>query len=126
MTSTTVIDDYIASAPEAGRETLRQIAAILRAAAPGATESLKWRKPVWEGRRILYSFTGYKEYATFMPTASSLDGFRTAVEAVGLETTEHTIRIPYGAEVPETLFREIAEHRVRDVEEHDALWVRAG
>ena len=52
--------------------------------------------------------------------------FRDAVKAAGLGTTEHTIQVPYGAEVPEALFRAIAEHRVRDVEEHGALWVRAG
>lgn len=124
--TTAAIDAYIDAAPEAGRATLRAVAEVLRAVAPDAVEAIKWRQPVWEGRRILFSLTAYQGYAAFMPTASTLDGFRAEVEAAGLETTSHRIKLPYGAPVPTELLRRIAEHRERDVREHDARWAGPG
>jgi len=116
------IDAYIDASPEAARPTLHELAAILRAAAPGATEAIKWRVPVWEGRRILYSLSAYKSHAAFMPTSGTLDRFREEVEAAALTTTEHMIQFPYGVPVPVDLVRRIAAAREEDVRVNDARW----
>ena len=116
------VDAYIEAAPVDARPTLRELAAILREAAPGATEAIKWRVPVWEGRRILYSLSAYKTHAAFMPTSMTLDGFRDEVEAAGLTTTPHMMQFPYGAPVPVDLVRRIAAAREEDVRVNDARW----
>ncbi len=121
----TTVDEYIAAAPEVARATLRELAAILRAAAPEATEAIKWRSPVWEERRILYSVSAFKAHAVFMPVSSTLDLFREEVEAAGLVTTAHTVQFRYGEPVPAELIRRIAEHRAWDVRENDARWAGA-
>jgi len=118
----TPIDAYIASAAERAQPTLRELAAILREVAPDAVEAIKWRVPVWEGRRILYSLSAFREHAAFMPTASTLDAFRAEVEAAGLTTTAHMIQFPYGEPVPTALVRRIAAAREEDVRLRDALW----
>ena len=41
----TSVAEYIQAAPSAARAKLREMRACVRAAAPGATESLKWRMP---------------------------------------------------------------------------------
>jgi len=116
------IDAYIDAAPERARPTLRTVAAILREAAPGASEAIKWRVPVWEGRRILYSLSAFQEHAAFMPTSGTLDLFREEVEAAGLTTTEHTVQLRYDAPVPGELIRRIAVSREEDVRLRDARW----
>lgn len=122
----TTIDEYIAAAAPAARPVLLELAAILGAAAPDAVEAIKWRTPVWETRRILYSISAYRAHAAFMPTASTLDRFRAEVEAAGLTTTAHMVQLRYDAPVPSELIRRIADHRVWDVAEHDAHWAGSG
>lgn len=118
----TPIDAYVDAAPEVARPTLRELTAILREAAPGTTEAIKWRVPVWEGRRILYSLSAYRSHAAFMPTSITLDLFREEVEAAGLTTTTHMVQFPYGEPVPTDLVRRIAAAREEDVRVNDARW----
>lgn len=118
----TTIDEYVDAAPEHARATLDELVAILRAAAPGSTEAIKWRVPVWEGKRILYSLSAYTGHAAFMPTSATLDLFRDEVAAAGLTTTTHMVQFPYGEPVPADLIRRIAESREEDVRVNDARW----
>lgn len=116
------IDEYIAAASERAQPTLRALAAVLRAAAPGATEAIKWRVPVWESKRIIYSLSAFASHAAFMPTASTLDRFREEVETAGLTTTSHMIQFPYDAHIPADLVGRIAAAREEDVRMRDARW----
>ena len=45
------IEDYIAGTPEEVQKKLYQLLACIRKAAPGATESLKWRMPAFSKKR---------------------------------------------------------------------------
>lgn len=117
------IDADIAAAPERARPTLAELAAILREVAPGATEAIKWRSPIWEGRRILFSISAFRDHAAFMPTAATLDRFRDEIEAAGLDATPQTIRFRYGEPVPRELIARIAADREEDVRLRDARWM---
>src|SRR5688500_13989232 len=70
------IAEYIGSAPKAAQKNLRDLYAILRKAAPGATESIKWRVPVFEEKRILFAFAAFKSHVNFVPTPSVMKAFR--------------------------------------------------
>ena len=50
------ITEYIKGAPKEVREKLREMCACIRAAAPGAKESLKWGMPAFSYQRILVTF----------------------------------------------------------------------
>jgi uncharacterized protein YdhG (YjbR/CyaY superfamily) len=59
------IDDYIEAAATEAQKKLRVMRACIRAAAPGATESLKWSMPAFSLHRILVTFAAHKNHIGF-------------------------------------------------------------
>lgn len=121
MARPTTVDEYIATAPEAAQEKLRELRALLQKVAPNATEALKWGMPVFEEKRILFSYAAFKSHVNFMPTPSSLEPFME--ELAGYTTGKATIQFPYDKPLPKALIRKIATHRAKDVRENDARWM---
>ena len=117
----TTVDECIETAPPEGQARLREMRDILRKAAPGAEEKLKWRTPVFEEKRILFSFSAHKKHLNFMPTAPSLEPFRG--ELAAYTTGNDTVQFPYDRPLPKALIRRIARHRLKDVRENDARWM---
>lgn len=115
------VDDYIAAAPAYAQEKLREIRALLKEIAPGASEEIKWGTPVFVEKRILFSFAAFKTHITFMPTGPAMEPFRQ--ELSGLSTGKDTIQFPYDKPLPVELIRKIAAWRARDVRENDARWM---
>jgi len=62
------IAEYINAAPKDAQKKLRTMRACIRAAAPGATENLKWGMPAFSHRRILVTFAAFKHHIGFYPT----------------------------------------------------------
>lgn len=120
-TKATTVAEYIESAPREAQAHLREIRSILKEVAPDATESLKWGSPVFEEKRILFSYSAYKSHLNFMPTGPSLEPFRD--ELAEYRTGKDTIQLPYDKPLPKALIRKIAAHRARDVRENDARWM---
>ena len=115
------VDEYIISAPVEAQKKLREIRAILKKVAPNASEAIKWATPVFEEKRILFSFAAFKTHINFMPTLSALEPFRE--ELKDYTTGKDTIQFPYDKPLPEELITRIAAYRVRDVMENDAKWM---
>jgi uncharacterized protein YdhG (YjbR/CyaY superfamily) len=115
------IDEYIDSAPAEAQQKLQDIRAILREAAPGAKEAIKWGTPVIEGKRILFSFSAHKTHINFMPTGPALEPFKE--ELASYSTGKDTIQFPYNKPLPKALIKKIAEFRIKDVNENDAKWM---
>jgi uncharacterized protein YdhG (YjbR/CyaY superfamily) len=74
-TKPTTIAEYISSAPKEAQKNLRELYAILKKAAPGAREGMKWSSPVFEEKRILFAFAAFKSHLNFMPTPSAMKPF---------------------------------------------------
>jgi uncharacterized protein YdhG (YjbR/CyaY superfamily) len=117
----TTIDEYIEAAPKQAHDKLRELRSILKEVAPDAKEQIKWGQPVFEEKRILFSFAAFKSHLNFMPTGSTLDAFTT--ELAGYKTGKGTIQFPYDKPLPKLLIKKIAVHRARDVRENDARWM---
>lgn len=117
----TTIDEYINASPEAAKEKLHQIRAILKDVAPLAKEEIKWGYPVFVEKRILFSFSAFKTHLNFMPTQPSLEHFRD--ELADYKTGKDTIQFPYNKPLPEDLIRRIAAYRASDVRDNDARWM---
>lgn len=115
------VGDYIRAAPAVARKPLRELRAILKKAAPKATESIKWGVPVFEETRILFAYAAFKSHLNFMPTPATLKVF--AKELAGYPTGKGSIRFEYGKPLPKSLIRRIAARRVRDLRERDARWM---
>jgi len=117
----TTVDEYIDLAPVNARPLLIEIRAILKRAAPNATEMIKWGNPVFVEKRILFSFSAFKKHLNFMPTGPSLEPFRD--EMKGYTAGKDTIQFPYDKPLPKELIEKIAVYRVKDVTENDARWM---
>jgi uncharacterized protein YdhG (YjbR/CyaY superfamily) len=117
----TTVDEFIDAAQPEGQEKLREIRAILKKAAPDATETLKWGNPVYEEKRILFAFSAFKKHMNFMPTQSSLEPFKE--ELKDFTTGKDTVQFPYDKPLPIKLIQKIAAHRIKDVRENNALWM---
>ena len=115
------IEEYINAAPKEAREKVRELRDILKEVAPDATESLKWGSPVFEEKRILFSYSAFKSHLNFMPTHSSLQPFEK--ELTDYKTGKDTIQFPYSKPLPKTLIRKIAAFRAKEVRENGALWM---
>ena len=102
----TTVDEYIEVAPEQAQEKLREIRAILKKVVPGAIESLKWGSPVFEEKRILFSYSAHKSHLNFSPTGPAMEPFKE--ELAMLKTGKDTIQFPYDKPLPKALIRKIA------------------
>ena len=82
MARTTSVTDYIATAPPAARRALKQLRTAIKAAAPGITERISYRIPMFEldGRYLLY-IAAFKEHVSVYPvTARMLAKYGKALE----------------------------------------------
>ena len=120
-TKPTTIAEYINSAPNEAQKNLRELYAILKKAAPGAREGMKWSSPVFEEKRILFAFAAFKSHLNFMPTGPAIEPFRK--ELAEYKTGKDTIQFPYDKPLPKTLIRKIAAFRRKEARERDAKWM---
>ena len=115
------VDQYINSAPEYAQLKLKEIRAILKSVAPNASEKLKWGTPVFEEKRILFSYAAFKQHINFMPTGPAMEPFKE--ELAKYKTGQDTIQFTYDKPLPKELIRKIAAYRLKDVTENDARWM---
>jgi len=115
------VDEYIEAAPKEAQKLLREIRSTLKKVCPKATETLKWRTPVFEEERILFSYSAHKSHLNFMPTGPALSPFKK--ELGDYKTGKDTIQFPYDKPLPKALVRKIATYRAKQVREKDARWM---
>src|SRR5262245_15858703 len=116
----TTVDEYIDGAPKEAQRKLRELRKCIRAAAPGATESLKWGKPALSHQRILVMFGAHKHHIGFYPTPSALKAF--AKDLSQFVTASGSVQFPLDKPLPLSLIRKITEFRVRESIEEDGKW----
>ena len=112
--------EYINAAPKEARAKLREMRACIRAAAPGATESLKWGMPSFSYRRILVTFAAHKNHIGFYPTPSAVKAF--SDELKGFHTARGSIQFPLEQPLPLRLIAKITKVRVQEALEQDGKW----
>lgn len=118
------VEEYIKAAPKEAQPKLKELRAILKKAAPKATETIKWGSPVLEEKRILFAYSAHKTHLNFMPTRTSLKPFKKELEKYA--TGEDTIQLPYDKPLPKGLIQKIAKYRIKEVREKDSLWMHDG
>ena len=116
----TTITEYFNAAPKAARPKLRQLRAIIRKAAPGAVESLKWGMPAFSYQRILVTIAAFPHHVGLYPTPSAMKAF--AAELEGYVTGKGSIQFPLDRPLPVALVRRIIAFRVRESVERDEKW----
>jgi uncharacterized protein YdhG (YjbR/CyaY superfamily) len=114
------ITEYINAAPRKSRKKLREMRACIRAAAPGAKESLKWGMPAFSYQRILVTFAAFKHHIGFYPTPSAVKAF--AKDLSKFVTADASIQFPLEKPLPLSLIRKITRFRVSESIEEDKKW----
>jgi uncharacterized protein YdhG (YjbR/CyaY superfamily) len=114
------INEYINAAPKEARSKLREMRKCIRAAAPGAEESLKWGMPAFSYQRILVTFAAFKHHIGFYPTPPAVKAF--AKELLRFKTAQGSIQFPLDKPLPLPLIRRITAFRVRESNEKDQKW----
>ena len=114
------VSEYIDAAPAQARKRLREMRALIAAAAPGATQSLKWRMPAFSYERILVTFAAFREHISLFPTPSAIRAFR--AELAKYKTSAGTVQFPLDKPLPKVLIRRIVAFRVKQARGRDAKW----
>jgi len=114
------ITEYIRAAPREAQEKLREMHACIRAAAPGAKESLKWGMPAFSYQRILVTFAVFRHHIGFYPTPSAVKAFEKSLSK--FKTAKGSIQFPLEKPLPLSLIRKITMFRVRESLEVDRKW----
>jgi uncharacterized protein YdhG (YjbR/CyaY superfamily) len=116
----TSVAHYITLHPKPVRVKLREMRAIIAAAAPGSRQELKWGLPAFSQDRILVIFGGFKRHIGFFPTPSAIRAFRK--DLAGYKVSSATIQFPLDQPLPKTLIRRITKFRVEESRVRDAKW----
>jgi len=114
------IEDYIEAAPQETHEKLYQIHACIRAATPGAKESLKWGMPAYSYKRILVTFAVFKNHIGFYPTPSAINAFAKSLSK--FKTASGSVQFPLKNPLPLALISKITKFRVKESLEEDIKW----
>jgi uncharacterized protein YdhG (YjbR/CyaY superfamily) len=117
----TTVAEYISAAPKEARAKLRELRALVAAAAPGATQSLKWSMPAFSYTRILLTFAAFKKHIGFFPTPSVIREFKK--DLVGFKTSAGAVQLPYDRPLPKSLITRMTRFRVRELRARDAKWM---
>jgi uncharacterized protein YdhG (YjbR/CyaY superfamily) len=109
------VDEHIAEAPPQARPMLEELRAIIKAAAPEATERISYGVPTFDLRgRHLVHFAGYAKHVGFYPTGRGVAAFK---EELGpLSTGKGTVQFSLDSPLPADLVRRMVEFRVREIE----------
>ena len=110
----TTIDAYIAQAPKERRDALKQVRATIRAAAPEAVESIKWRMPTFFQNENLIHFAYNKNHLGIYPGDGGVRAFAQRLALEGYHTTKGAIQFPWNKPIPLELIAEIARYRVKE------------
>lgn len=63
----TTIDEYLATAPEDVRPILEEIRRIVKAAVPGAKETISYQVPAFRHDRVFFYFAAFKKHIGVYP-----------------------------------------------------------
>ena len=105
-------DEYIATFPELVRAKLEEMRAIIKAAAPDATEKISYNMPAFAQHGNLVYFAAAKNHIGFYPTSTPIPVF--AKELAAYDTAKGSIRFPMDQPLPAQLITDIVKFKVEE------------
>ena len=107
------IDEYIARFPAETQKVLAELRALIKAAAPAATESISYAIPTFDlnGRHLVH-FAGYARHIGFYPIPSGMEAFKEELKP--FKQGKGSAQFPLDQPLPTDLIRRIVESRVRE------------
>ncbi len=108
----TSIDEYIALFPPETQVRLREMRAIIHAAAPGAQETISYGMPAFRLHGQLCFFGGFKKHIGFYPIPSGLTAFEQ--ELAGYTRGKGSVQFPLDQPLPAALITRIVQFRAEE------------
>jgi uncharacterized protein YdhG (YjbR/CyaY superfamily) len=107
------INAYIEAQPRPVQAKLKKLRALIRKAAPKATEAIKYGMPAFVLGKNLVFFAAYKGHIGFYPTPKPIVAFKK--ELAKYKTSKGAIQFPIDEPVPLALVEKIVKWRVKDM-----------
>ena len=104
------IDDYISGFPAGTQKALRQMRKAIKAAAPGAEETIKYGVPTFVLNGNLVHFAGFKNHIGFYPAPSGIAKFKN--ELSKYKSAKGSVQFPLDEPMPLALVTRIVKFRV--------------
>lgn len=112
------IDEYIAGFPAGVQKILMEVRRTIRAAAPDATEAIKYQLPTFVLNGNLVHFAAFDKHIGFYPTPSGIAAFEG--ELSEYHSAKGSVQFPLDRPVPYQLIRKIVEYRVKEARDKKA------
>ncbi len=112
MDTFVTIAAYIKAQPKDVQPLLREIYAIIHAAAPHAHETIAYGMPTFVGNKNLVHFAAMKGHLGFYPTPSAIEHFADALTPYS--TSKGCVRFLYNAQLPKSLITKMVRFRVKE------------
>ena len=107
-----LVDEYIAGFPPDVQARLQKVRSTIRAAAPDARETIKYRMPTFDLNGSLVHFSALKGVTGFYPTSSGIAAFKD--ELAPYISTPGAARFPMDQPLPLDLITRIVRFRVEE------------
>jgi len=105
------VEEYISSAPEEHRAMLRQLRAIIKAAAPGAVERISYGMPFYDfNGRVAYFALARAHIGLYIPPPILQQH---ADELKDYTTTKSALHLPIDKKLPAGLISKLVRARIR-------------
>ncbi len=111
--SAKTVSQYIAGAPRSEQAKLREVRAAVKAAVPGAQESISWGVPFYRYHGLLAGFSAGKSHILFGLVAALDAEDDKAFRKSGYETGKKTVRIRYDQKVPAAAIKRMLKARAK-------------
>lgn len=112
------VDEYLEGVPEPERGALAHLRAVIRAAAPGAEETISYRMPAYKYRGPLVFFAAFPHHLSLYGVSRPLiEAF--ADELAGFEVSGTTIHFSADHPLPDELVTRLVRERTRQNEERN-------
>jgi len=107
------IDEYIAGFPPETQKVLQEVRLLIKASAPGATETISYAIPTFDlnGRHLVH-FAGYEKHVGFYPSGRGVEAFKEELKPY--KSGKGSVQFPLGQPLPTDLIRRIVELRVEE------------
>jgi uncharacterized protein YdhG (YjbR/CyaY superfamily) len=104
------IDAYIAGFPPDTRKVLEELRALIREAAPDATETISYAMPTFDMNGHLVHFAAFEKHIGFYPTGRGVETFKEELKPY--KTGRGSVQFPLGRPLPADLIRRMVMARV--------------
>jgi len=111
-TSFTSIDEYIETFPKETQKILKEVRAVIKAAAPEAEEKISYQMPTFFLNGNLIHFAAFKNHIGIYPTPSGTEAFKDEISKY--QGAKGSIRLPIDEPMPLKLISRIVKFRVAE------------